>query len=66
MNDYAHEVIFAIVNSSYAEDVMDVPGKRCRGGTVWNSCVNDKITTIKCSLGPDRKFHPVVERSFAM
>ena len=33
-----HEVIFAIVNSGYAEDVMDIAREQgARGGTILNS-----------------------------
>ena len=37
MTNYAHEVIFAIVNSGYAEDVMDAARENgARGGTILN------------------------------
>ena len=37
MKNYAHEVIFAIVNSGYAEDVMDAARENgARGGTILN------------------------------
>ena len=33
-----HEVVFAIVNSGYAEDVMDIAGEQgVRGGTILNA-----------------------------
>ena len=35
--NYSHEVIFAIVNSGFAEDVMDVARENgARGGTILN------------------------------
>lgn len=35
---HAHEVIFAIVNSGFAEDVMDVAREQgARGGTILNA-----------------------------
>ena len=38
MTNYAHEVIFAIVNSGYAEDVMEVAREKgVRGGTILNA-----------------------------
>ncbi len=38
MNNTEHEVIFAIVNSGFAEDVMDVAREQgARGGTIINA-----------------------------
>lgn len=38
MTTNSHEVIFAIVNSGYAEDVMDVAREQgARGGTILNA-----------------------------
>ena len=38
MKTEAHEVIFAIVNAGFAEDVMDVPREQgVRGGTILNA-----------------------------
>ena len=38
MKTYDHEVIFAIVNSGYAEDVMEIAREQgVRGGTILNA-----------------------------
>lgn len=38
MDNYSYEVIFAIVNSGFAEDVMEVArGQGARGGTIINA-----------------------------
>ena len=51
-----HEVIFAIVNSGYAEDVMDIAREQgVRGGTILNA---RGVAGQEAADGADAQQHP--------
>ena len=60
-----HEVIFAIVNSGYAEDVMDIAREQgVRGGTILNArgVVNEEAAAFfGITLHADKEILMMVE-----